>query len=57
MTLENIRKEQQNLRYEQEKEDDIRVNIQEENILLEGKLKTVQEKTSEKITEKDDIIK
>lgn len=40
-----------------EKQEDVRINVNEENILLEGKYKQVQEKTSEKSNEKTTIYK
>jgi HSP20 family molecular chaperone IbpA len=40
-----------------DKQSDIQINLNEENILLEGKQKQVQEKTSEKQNERNLIQK
>lgn len=57
MGLDKYTKEEQEYKYEMEKQEDVRVNVNEENILLEGKQKQVSEKTSEKGTEKSIIQK
>lgn len=52
MGLDKYNKEEQDYKYEMEKQEDVRINVNEENILLEGKQKQVSEKTSEKGNEK-----
>lgn len=48
MILENIKKEQQSIKYEIEKQKEIGENIGEEYTVLESKVKKVLDKTEEK---------
>lgn len=39
IVLDNYCKEEQEFHYEMDKQEDVRINVNEENILLEGKFK------------------